>query len=97
MYDLTMLVQDCLSITLMGNSPKTPAEAIRVRQGTKIREYRTHWKLSQGELAESVGVTKAAVSEWERGVSSPRPHLQVSIAKALKAPWAIIFGLDEAA
>lgn len=97
MYNLTMLVQQCLSVVLVGNTPNSSAEAIRARQGRMIRQYRTTWKMSQEQLAESVGVTKAAVSEWERGVSTPRQHLQVSIARTLRAPWAIIFGLDEVA
>lgn len=87
----------CLSVVVMREAPKTPAEAIRLRQGKKIREYRQHWKKSQATLADELGVTKAAVSEWERGVSTPRQHLQLDIAKALHAPWSILFGLDEVA
>lgn len=78
----------------MRDAPKTPAAAIRRRQGGEIRKFRQFKKLSQAVLADMVGVTKAAVSEWERGASSPRQHLQVEVARALDIPWSSIFGLD---
>lgn len=78
----------------METPPKSPAEAIRRRQGTEIRKFRQFRSLSQSALAESVGVTKAAVSDWERGTSTPRQHLQIAIAKALEVPWSSLFGLD---
>nr|MBQ4317855.1 helix-turn-helix transcriptional regulator [Clostridia bacterium] len=37
--------------------------------GTKIAEYRRKLALTQAELAEKLGVTHQAVSQWERGVS----------------------------
>ncbi len=84
----------CFTVVLMKDAPKTPAAAIRQRQGDEIRKFRGFRKLSQSGLADVVGVTKAAVSEWERGESSPRPHIQVAIARALDVPWSTIFGLD---
>lgn len=78
----------------MRDAPKTPAEAIRRRQGAEIRKFRKFRSLSQAALAGQVGVTKAAVSDWERGASTPRQHLQVEIAKALEVPWSSLFGLD---
>ncbi len=39
--------------------------------GNKILELRTHFGLSQSELAEKVGVTNKAVSKWETGKSKP--------------------------
>lgn len=88
----------------MRDIPKSPAAAIRLRQGGEIRKFRKftrigddHHEMSQAELAATIGVTKAAVSDWERGNSSPRPHLQVEIAKALNVPWSSIFGLDREA
>lgn len=92
-----MLDKLCFTVYVMGTTPKTPAEAIRRRQGAEIRKFREFRKLSQATLAETVGVTKAAVSDWERGNSSPRQHLQVGIAKALEVPWSSLFGLDREA
>lgn len=39
--------------------------------GNKILELRSHFGLSQSELAEKVGVTNKAVSKWETGKSKP--------------------------
>lgn len=89
-----MLDKLCFTVIVTQTAPKTPAQAIRIRQGEDIRKFREFRTLSQSGLAEVVGVTKAAVSDWERGVSSPRPHLQVAVANALGVPWSSIFGLD---
>lgn len=73
-----------------------PAKRIRSRQGKLIRQYRELRELSQEALGQLLDppVTGAAVSEWERGASSPRQHLQVALAKALNVPWSALFGLD---
>lgn len=94
--------KSCFTLTMITQPPRTPAAAMRVRQGNKIKEYRKLRKLSglpssQQWLAAQCGVTKAAVSEWERGVSSPRQHVQLEIAKALNAPWYVLFAPPEAA
>lgn len=84
----------CLTVVVMGQPSRTAGEAIRRKQGDMIRRYREAHKMSQTTLAKAVGVTKAAVSEWENGKSSPRPHHQVAIAREFKAPWSVLFGLD---
>ena len=48
-----------------------------------IREIR---KISAASLAEIVGVSPAAVSKWETGVSVPRYDKVLDIAKALNVP-----------
>lgn len=89
-----------LTVVLMGTAAKRPGEALQRRQGKKIKDFRTMPRpglpkgYSQSYLATAVGVTKAAVSEWENGKSTPRPHHQVRIAKALGSPWSALFGLD---
>ena len=51
-----------------------------MRQGgeivNRIKELRTNAKMSQKDLAELVGVNQTAVSQWERGATSPK-HFQV--------------------
>ena len=70
------------------------AEEWRSRTGDAIRVARTDAGLTQQQLADLVGVTKAAVSEWERGGSMPRIVHQVKIANNLKIAWAEMFGPD---
>jgi len=77
-----------------------PARRLRQRQGAQIRQVRHFRNLTLRQLAErmsqqeGISVTSAAVSEWERGVSTPRQHMQVALCKALDTPWSPIFGLD---
>lgn len=83
-----------LTVVLMSETPKTPAEALRRKQGDRIRSHRKLHQWSQSDLAGRIGVTKAAVSEWENGKSAPRQHIQVAIAREFNTPWSALFGLD---
>lgn len=86
--------QECLTVILMKDTPRTPSGALKRRQGDRIKLFRQAHQMSQLDLAAAVGVSKAAVSEWELGKSTPRQHVQVAIASALKTPWSALFGLD---
>lgn len=50
--------------------------------------------MTQQHIAAELGVTKAAVSSWECGNSTPRQAHQVALAKVLGSPWSALFGLD---
>lgn len=89
------MVNQVLTLVFMGTASKTPQEALRLKQGAKIKQYRKFCGLSQTDLGKACGVSKAAVSQWENGESTPRPHLQIEIAKALRFPWNVVFGLDQ--
>lgn len=86
-------------VLTVGHDPN-PARRLRKRQGDLIRQLRRHRKLTLRDLAdrmctqEGISITSAAISEWERGVSTPRQHMQVALARALDVPWSSIFGLD---
>lgn len=88
------MVNQYLTLVFMREAPKTPEGALRLKQGAKIREYRKFNKLTQEQLGKACGVSKAAVSQWENGESSPRSMLQVRIAQELRFPWNVVFGLD---
>lgn len=55
--------------------PQTKAERTRLQNkatfGDKIRTYRTAKGLSQPQLADLLGVTKNAITNWESGASRP--------------------------
>lgn len=97
---LDYMVNQCLTLVLMKPAPKNPSEGIRQRQGARLRQFRDvkvqdgKVGVTQQQVAQAIGVTKAAVSEWESGKSSPRPAHQVALAKYLNAPWSALFGLD---
>jgi len=91
------MFKECFTIIVIDQA-KSVDRAIRERQGAKIKQYRrTILRESQEVFAARFGVTKAAVSDWERGASTPRPHLQVAIAKELNAPWSVLFSPEAVA
>lgn len=49
-----------------------------------IKRARIFAELSQTELAEKVGVTPGAVSQWESGATKPSAKRLKRLAKALK-------------
>lgn len=51
--------------------------------GQNIIKYRKKRELSQEDLAEKVGVSRQAVSKWERGESVPSTENLVVVAEAL--------------
>ncbi len=52
--------------------------------GERIRGYRLAAGLSQGELAQLVGVTRAVVTAWESGKACPKLDKLYPLANALK-------------
>lgn len=52
--------------------------------GEKIRGYRLAAGISQGELAQLVGVTRAVVTAWESGKACPKLDKLYPLANALK-------------
>ncbi|MCR4905683.1 MAG: helix-turn-helix domain-containing protein [Clostridiales bacterium] len=51
--------------------------------GQRIRNYRRRQNLTQGKLAEYLGVTDQAVSKWERGTAVPDIALLVPLTRLL--------------
>lgn len=48
--------------------------------GEQLRELRKDAGLSQQEVAEKIGVTKMAVSNYEQGIRVPRDAVKVRLA-----------------
>ncbi|WP_327069242.1 helix-turn-helix transcriptional regulator [Kitasatospora sp. NBC_01302] len=71
----------------------TVADQIRTRLRVRLdlpspgerRRLRKESGLSQQDIAEVVGVNRAAVSQWERGVRTPRGPLLDRYVEALRA------------
>lgn len=83
------------NIVQLGHEPD-PAKALRQKHGQKIAEMRSFRSMTREELATAVDVTPAAVGMWERGETSPRPHKQIAIARALDVPHAVLFPMEAA-
>lgn len=60
--------------------------AILMTLGQRIKAARKLRKLSQEVVAEALGVTKQAVSGWERGRETPEVPRLMPIARRLKVP-----------
>ena len=56
--------------------------------GPRLIQLRRRYKLSQSKLGELCGVTKAAVSQWETGISTPE------IRKLIELRSRLSFSLD---
>lgn len=54
----------------------TPAEVVRIR---------TSLKMTQGQLAQLLGVHSLTVSKWERGLLRPTPHQEALLRAAESA------------
>ena len=62
--------------------------------GDRIKRARTARQLSQQTLADNIGVTRSAVSQWEHGnTKNMRPENLIRLAVALRtSPEFIVFG-----
>ncbi|MEP6605904.1 MAG: helix-turn-helix transcriptional regulator [Nitrosospira sp.] len=56
--------------------------------GPRLIQLRRRYKLNQSRLGELCGVTKAAVSQWETGISTPE------IKKLVELRSKLLFSLD---
>ena len=49
--------------------------------GESIKEYRTGCKMTQEFVAESIGISRQAVSKWESGTTDPSTSNLLALAK----------------
>ncbi len=64
------------------SEPVTPGqEEIRKTLGETLKELRTERNMTQEFVAESLGVSRQAVSKWENGSSEPSTSNLIAIAK----------------
>lgn len=57
----------------------------------RIRETRKAWKLTQTEFGKLAGVSKAAVSQWENGITTPERDSLLNLQKKrrLSPTWVL--------
>lgn len=94
-----LLLEAVGALQTFGQEPD-PAKRLRQKEGAKLRELRTVFRgLTMEEVAErmealGVPVTQQAISLWENGKASPRPHMRVAICKVLDVSPSSIWNLD---
>ena len=59
--------------------------------GKRIKQYRKAARITQKELAEMVGCAEMTISQYERGLYSPKIDTRIAIAKALNVPYNTLF------
>ncbi len=59
--------------------------------GELIKDIRVRSGMTQAELAERLGVTPQAISQYERGVKKPKIETVSRIARALDVPATVLF------
>lgn len=57
---------------------------------SRIAQARLKKGLTQGQLADIIGVTKAQISNWENGFRNPKVSALMKIADALGIDWTIL-------
>jgi transcriptional regulator with XRE-family HTH domain len=68
----------------MTTEPATPL-------GEAIRRLRRERNLSQQDLADKLGMTNNAVSQFERGVTVPGVYTLIELAAALDVTYGVLF------
>ena len=63
----------------------------------EIKILRTRANLTQGQLAEKLGVDRSTVAYWDANAAYPRAELLPRIADALGCSIDALFGRDSAA
>jgi phage repressor protein C with HTH and peptisase S24 domain len=72
--------------------PKKPPPIDDRRMGGRIREARKAREMTMVELAEAIGVTQPAISQWESGQDPPGRESLQKLSKALGVPMSLLLG-----
>lgn len=78
---LLVLAVMALRKYLRASRVREEKKMVRKSLGAAIREYRTRCKMTQEFVAESIGVSRQAVSKWESGASDPSTSNLFALAK----------------
>lgn len=79
-YLLTLLVRALRKYLRTGEVRKEKQQACR-SLGEAIKHHRTRCNMTQEFVAESLGVSRQAVSKWESGASDPSTSNLLALAK----------------
>ena len=77
---IVLIIRALLKYTKSKDVRKEKAET-RITLGEAIKEHRTQCKMTQEFVAETLGVSRQAVSKWENGTSDPSTSNLIALAK----------------
>ena len=78
---LIVLVIKALRKYLKSSDVRAEKAAVKKSLGESIKEQRARCKMTQEFVAESLGVSRQAVSKWESGASDPSTSNLLALAK----------------
>ena len=78
---LLVLAVRALRIYIHSKETRQQKEAVRRTLGEVIKAHRQRCQMTQEFVAESLGVSRQAVSKWESGVSDPSTSNLLALAK----------------
>jgi len=78
---LIVLVFRALLKYIKSKDVRMEKSATRKSLGFALKEHRTECKMTQEFVAETLGVSRQAVSKWENGTSDPSTSNLIAIAK----------------
>ena len=79
-YLLVLLIK-ALRKYLKSGDVRKEKEGIKKSLGENLKEHRVRCKMTQEFVAESLGVSRQAVSKWENGTSDPSTSNLFALAK----------------
>lgn len=71
-----------LNTAMARNSHRRLAKELAIL-AAEIRQVRTRLSLSQGQLAERLGVSQQTVSDWEKGKRLRQVHIALRLGRLL--------------
>lgn len=80
---VVLLVLACRALAAYTKSKEVRGEkdAVKRSLGEALREHRTRCQMTQEFVAESIGVSRQAVSKWEKGASDPSTSNLLALAR----------------
>lgn len=78
---LAILLCRALLKYLRSDSMRKEDAAVTRSLGETLRDHRTRCQMTQEYVAEALGVSRQAVSKWEKGLSSPSTANLLALAK----------------
>ena len=78
---LFMLIVRALKKYINSQDVRKEKSETRKSLGEVLKKYRTDNKITQEFVAESLGVSRQAVSKWEQGTSEPSTSNMIALAK----------------
>ena len=78
---IIILIVKALRKYLKSSDVRKEKKETKISLGEALKTYRTDCKMTQEFVAESLGVSRQAVSKWENGTSDPSTSNLLALAK----------------